>query len=96
MTQPHSSGAQSADNVMQLDSFVRGRWSGAGEPAAEIRSAVTGDVVALATRSDLDMREILAYGRSVGGKNLRKLSFHQRAGLLKALADHLSQHKDRL
>ncbi|QOZ27939.1 phenylacetic acid degradation bifunctional protein PaaZ [Bradyrhizobium sp. CCBAU 51753] len=81
---------------MQLDSFVRGKWTGPGEPATEIHSAVTGDVVALATRSDLDMREILSYGRAVGGKNLRKLTFHQRAGLLKALADHLSQHKDRL
>ncbi|MCC8966693.1 phenylacetic acid degradation bifunctional protein PaaZ, partial [Bradyrhizobium sp. Pear76] len=81
---------------MKLDSFVRGRWSGVGEPAAEIHSAVTGDVVALTTRSDLDMREILAYGRTVGGQNLRKLSFHQRAGLLKTLADTLSQHKDRL
>ena len=60
MTQPQSSGAQSADKVMKLDSFVRGKWSGAGEPATEIRSAVTGDVVAVATRSDLDMREILA------------------------------------
>ncbi len=96
MTQPQSSGARASDNVMKLDSFVRGKWSGAGDPAAEIHSAVTGDVVALATRSDLDMREILAYGRAVGGKNLRKLSFHQRAGLLKALADYLSQHKDRL
>ncbi|WP_225714126.1 phenylacetic acid degradation bifunctional protein PaaZ [Bradyrhizobium semiaridum] len=83
-------------DVMRLDSFVRGQWTGSGEPAAEIHSAVTGDVVALATRSDLEMREILAYGRAVGGGNLRKLTFHQRAGLLKALADYLSQHKDRL
>ena len=96
MTQPQSSGARTADTVMKLDSFVRGKWSGTAEPATEIRSAVTGDVVALATRSDLDMREILAYGRTVGGNNLRKLSFHQRAGLLKTLADYLSQHKDRL
>lgn len=96
MTQPQSSGARTADNVMKLDSFVRGKWSGPGEPAAEIHSAVTGDVVAVTTGSDLDMREILAYGRAVGGKHLGKLTFHQRAGLLKALADYLTQHKDRL
>ncbi len=96
MTQPHSSDARTADDIIKLDSFVRGKWAGAGEPAVEIHSAVTGDVVAVATRSDLDMREILAYGRTVGGSNLRKLTFHQRAGLLKALADYLGQHKDRL
>ena len=45
MTQPQS---RTPDNIMKLDSFVRGKWSGAGEPAAEIHSAVTGDVVALA------------------------------------------------
>src|ERR1700754_2382536 len=96
MAQAQSSNAQPADNVMKLDSFVRGKWTGPGETAAEIHSAVTGDVVALATRGDLDMREVLAYGRTVGSKNLRKLTFHERAGLLKKLADYLTQHKDRL
>lgn len=96
MAQPQSSNLKAADNLMKLDSFVRGKWTGPGETAAEIHSAVTGDVVALATRGDLDMREVLAYGRTVGSKNLRKLTFHERAGLLKKLADYLTQHKDRL
>lgn len=98
MTHPQADGAQaspSAGNVVRLESFIRGKWS-AGQDLTEVPSAVTGDVVALASGGGFDMREILAYGRTVGGRNLRKLSFHQRAGLLKKLAEHLSQHKEAL
>ncbi|WP_426443248.1 phenylacetic acid degradation bifunctional protein PaaZ [Bradyrhizobium genosp. P] len=80
---------------MKLDSFVRGKWS-TGQEHTEVLSAVTGDVVALATGGGFDMREILAYGRTTGGRNLRKLTFHQRAAMLKALAEHLSGHKEAL
>ena len=59
-------------------------------------SAVTGNVTALATGGGFDMREILSYGRTVGGRNLRRLTFHQRATMLKKLAEHLTQHKEPL
>jgi oxepin-CoA hydrolase / 3-oxo-5,6-dehydrosuberyl-CoA semialdehyde dehydrogenase len=98
MTQPQANGAQlgqSAEDVMRLESFIRGKWS-AGRDLTEVLSAVTGDVVALATGGGFDMGEILAYGRSIGGSNLRKLTFHQRAAMLKKLAEHLSTHKEAL
>ena len=59
-------------------------------------SAVNGNAVALATSGGFDMREALAYGRSVGGRNLRRLTFHQRAAMLKKLAEHLTGHKEQL
>src|SRR5882757_11483114 len=98
MTQPrtnHALPGQSAEDVMRLASFIRGSWS-AGQDSTEVLSAVTGDVVALATGGGFDMREILSYGRTVGGRNLRRLTFHQRAGMLKKLAEHLNQHKEPL
>ena len=98
MTQPLMSGAlpgQSAEDVMRLESFIRGKWS-AGQDLTEVHSAVTGDVVALASSGGFDMREILFYGRTVGGRNLRQLTFHQRAALLKKLAEHLGKHKEQL
>ncbi len=67
---------------MKLESYVNGQWAAPGRDLIEVRSAVSGDVVAEATSGGLDMRSILAYARSVGGKNLRKLTFHQRADLL--------------
>src|ERR1700751_2140145 len=96
MTQPQANGApfgQSAEDVTRLESFIRGKWS-AGQDPTEVLSAVTGDVVALATGGGFDMREILAHGRTIGGRKLRKLTFHQRAALLKRLAEHLSANKD--
>ncbi len=81
---------------MKLESYVNGQWAAGGRDLIEVRSAVSGDVVAEATSGGLDMRSILAYARSVGGKNLRKLTFHQRADLLKKLAQYLTERKDQL
>ncbi len=79
---------------MQLQSFAAGRWwAGAGEGAA-LRDATTGEVIAHASTDGLDAAGMLAFARKVGGANLRRLTFHERAALLKALARHLSEHKD--
>ena len=40
---------------MKLESFAQGRWV-AGKDGAEVRSAVTGEVVAQATGGGLDMQ----------------------------------------
>src|SRR6266446_565199 len=81
---------------MKLESFVRGKWASPGTEITEIRSAVSGDVVAQAVGGGLDMREVLAYARDVGGKNLRRMTFHQRADLLKKLAEYITERKDQL
>ncbi len=81
---------------MKLESFVRGKWALPGTEITEIRSAVSGDVVAQAVGGGLDMREVLAYARDVGGKSLRRMTFHQRADLLKKLAEYLTERKDQL
>ena len=81
---------------MKLDSYVNGTWTSPGRDLVEVRSAVTGDVVAEATSGGLDMHGVLAYARTVGGKNLRKLTFHQRADLLKKLAQYLTERKEQL
>lgn len=81
---------------MKLDSYVNGQWIVPNGDFTEVRSAVTGDVVAEAMSGGLDMRGILAYARNVGGRNLRRLTFHQRADLLKKLAQYLTERKDQL
>jgi len=42
------------------------------------------------------MREVLAFARVTGGKNLRRLTFHQRADMLKKLGQYLTERKDQL
>src|SRR4030088_3007063 len=79
---------------MQLQSFVAGKWqAGAGNGVAR-RDATTGEVIANATADGLDSRAMLEHARGVGGRNLRKLTFHERAALLKTLARFLTDHKD--
>ena len=81
---------------MQLQSYCAGRWvSGSGQ-AALLRDASTGEVIASATSEGLDFAAMLEHARLVGGANLRRLTFHERAALLKALAKHLNEKKDEL
>ncbi|MBS0377290.1 MAG: phenylacetic acid degradation bifunctional protein PaaZ [Proteobacteria bacterium] len=78
---------------MQLQSYIAGGWrSGSGEGVA-LRDATTGQVIARASADGFDAAGILGHARNVGGPALRALTFHERAGLLKALAKYLSERK---
>ncbi|HSD73258.1 MAG TPA: phenylacetic acid degradation bifunctional protein PaaZ [Steroidobacteraceae bacterium] len=79
---------------MQLKSFIQGRWHAGDGEAVILRDATTGEVIAQASAGGIDFRAALEYARSVGGTNLRRLTFHERASMLKALAKHLTERKD--
>ena len=79
---------------MQVRSFVAGAWrTGIGAPVM-LRDATTGEVIAEATAQGIDGRALLEHARTVGGPNLRRLTFHERAARLKALARKLTEHKE--
>ena len=78
---------------MQLQSFIAGRWASGTGKATALRDASTGEVVASATSEGLDFAAMLEHARSVGGPNLRRLTFHERAARLKALAKYLTEKK---
>ena len=81
---------------MQLESFIAGRWqAGSGTPIA-LRDATTGEVIASACADGIDVGASLTYAREVAGPSLRRLTFHERAALLKTLAKHLTEKKDEL
>lgn len=79
---------------MQLQSYVQGRWQSGGGQAALLRDATTGEVIARASSAGIDFGGVLDHARKVGGPALRRLSFHERAALLKTLAKQLSERKD--
>src|SRR5579863_8019807 len=79
---------------MQLESYVAGSWRRGSGEALALRDASTGTVVAHANADGLDSQAMLEHARTVGGPNLRRLTFHQRAALIKALAKLLGEHKD--
>ncbi len=81
--------------IINVASFAAGDWIAPDQGARDIASAVTGDVIAQAGGT-LDYQHMLDHARNVGGPNLRKLGFHDRAKMLKALALHLTEHKQAL
>ena len=83
-------------SLSEIKSFAAGRWVAPGEGARDIENAVTGAVMARAGNDALDAQEMLDYARSSGGPALRAMTFHDRARMLKALAEHLGRHKQAL
>jgi oxepin-CoA hydrolase / 3-oxo-5,6-dehydrosuberyl-CoA semialdehyde dehydrogenase len=78
---------------MTLQSYASGEWF-AGEGGDVVRHAITGEPVATVSSRGLDFAKMLDYGRRVGGPALRKLTFHERALKLKALAKYLLERKE--
>ena len=79
-----------------LRSYVADRWHTPSADGVPLLDASTGDEVARISSAGVDMRGALAFGRDVGGAALRELTFHERAGLLKALGSYLREHRDDL
>jgi oxepin-CoA hydrolase/3-oxo-5,6-dehydrosuberyl-CoA semialdehyde dehydrogenase len=79
---------------MQLKSFVAGEWQVGSGPGVLLRDATTGEVIANASADGLDTQLMLRHAREIGGPNLRRLTFHERAALLKSLARFLGEHKE--
>ena len=80
---------------MKLGNYILGSWvEGDGEGQA-LYNAVTGDVIAHATTKGLDFASILDYGRKRGSPALRKMTFQERGIMLKSLALHLLENKEK-
>jgi oxepin-CoA hydrolase / 3-oxo-5,6-dehydrosuberyl-CoA semialdehyde dehydrogenase len=77
---------------MKLQNYITGKWiSGDGE-GTPLKNAVNGDLIAFASTKGLNFAEILNYARTKGNPALRKMTFHERGRMLKALALHLQNH----
>ena len=79
-----------------LRSYTGGSWRTGDGDGAPLHDAVTGELIARVSSAGIDMAAALDHGRRTGGPALRELTFHQRAGLLKALAGHLREHRPEL
>ncbi|HVE64542.1 MAG TPA: phenylacetic acid degradation bifunctional protein PaaZ [Mycobacteriales bacterium] len=75
---------------MKLESYVQGRWQPGGDEGVPLHHAVSGAEIARITSAGVDMAGALRHASTVGGPALRSLTFHQRALLLKELAQHLT------
>ncbi len=81
---------------MKLQSYVADKWVAPEGNLTAIASAVTGETVAEIGTTVRDFASVLSHARNVGGPALRAMTFHQRARLLKAMADAIMARKDEL
>ncbi len=78
----------------KLENYVAGDWiTGDGEGQA-LYNAITGETIGSATTTGLDFKEMTDWARKVGNPALRKMTFHERGNMLKALALFLRGYLD--
>lgn len=77
-----------------LENYSVGKWIKGDGTGKMLYDAVTGDDIATASSKGLDFAEMLNYGRKVGSPKLRKMTFHERGLMLRALAVHLLSKKE--
>lgn len=82
--------------TLTLKSYARDQWFEAQGGLSDIRSAVTGEVVARTGTEGLDFGAMLDHARQVGGPNLRRMNFHERAFMVKGLATAIMERKEEL
>ena len=79
----------------QLLNYERDSWV-AGDNPVEIASAIDGSPVAITGSGGLDFGAMLRHAREIGGPALRKLTFHERARIIKALGLAIMARKEEL
>lgn len=79
---------------MKLKNFAEGRWVEGTGTGTALFHAVTGEQIAEATSQGLDFKGMMDFARKTGGPALRKMTFHERALMLKALALYLTEKKE--
>jgi oxepin-CoA hydrolase/3-oxo-5,6-dehydrosuberyl-CoA semialdehyde dehydrogenase len=81
--------------TLKLLNYAADRWIEGGG-LAEVQSAVSGETVALTGSEGLDFAGMLRHARTAGGPALRRMTFHERAWMLKDLANAIMARKEEL
>ncbi len=79
-----------------LQSFLNDEWITGTGGGRVLQDACTGQAVATVHSGGFDAKDVLRTAREIGGPALRKMTFHERALILKELAKYLSARKDAL
>lgn len=81
--------------MTKLENYIKGSWVQGDGDGQALYDAVTGQEIAHATTKGLDFKGMLDYARNTGNPSLRRLTFHERGNMLKALALHLRKHLEK-
>src|ERR1700744_6572766 len=78
----------------RLGNYVLGQRIVAARKAADLFHALSWDKIAEAATNGIDFKAVADYAKRVGGPTLRKMTFHERELMLKAMAQYLMARKD--
>ena len=82
-------------SVRIVENYAEGRWV-KGTDLKPVASAITGETIAQTGSKGLDYAAMLRFGRTHGGSALRRLTIHERARMVKALAAAIMARKEEL
>jgi len=79
---------------MKIESYACGAWVAGSDDGVEVRNAINGEPIGQVSSMGLDFADMLHHGRKHGGSALRKMTIHDRANMLKAMAKYLLEKKE--
>lgn len=82
-------------SLIKLNNFVMGQAIPSTDGGEILYNAINGEANYLCDSKEVDFKAVLEYGRTVGGKQLRKMTFHERGRMLKDLAIYLQARKEK-
>ena len=80
-------------SMKKLGNLVKESWIEGNGSGASLYNAITGEEIYSASTDGIDVEGMFEYAREIGGHALRKMTFQERALMLKTLALHLQEHK---
>lgn len=80
-------------SLQKLNNYAMGQWIPATDNGEVLYNALKGDALYIADSKNVDFAAMMQYARTIGNKALRKLTFHERGRMLKALALYLQERK---
>jgi len=79
---------------MKLQNYAMDSWHLSSETGVILNNAISGEPVAEISSGGLDFQDMVDYARNVGNPALQKMTFHQRALMLKQLGLYLMERKE--
>ena len=81
--------------MQRYQNYVLGQWTDGTGVETELFHAINGQKIGEVSSAGLDFSDISDYAKRTGGFTLRKMTFQERGRMLKALALHLMEKKEK-
>ncbi len=81
--------------IPKIKHYIAGQWMEGSGDGEVLHHAITGEPVATHTIEGIDFKDAYDHARNIGNAALRKMTFQERGLMLKALAFHLLENKEK-